>query len=207
MSGAPLLQRETFQVSRMMEYFSAHELTKQMGLGPSQWPLALLKEMVNNGLDAGENTGVAPVITVTLQPDALIVQDNGRGLPLETIERSLDYSIRVSDKVGYVSPSRGQQGHALKTLWSAPFVATSTGRVGIETAGQRYEVRVTVNRLTQEPRVTLVCLGDTDVKNGTRITLHWRQIARLSGSRRHPAFLQSDERVRRIQSAHHGYLP
>ena len=39
-----------------------------------------------------------------------------------TLERSLDYLVRVSDKAHYVSPSRGQLGNALKCVWAAPYV-------------------------------------------------------------------------------------
>ena len=49
------------------------------------------------------------------------VEDNGPGMSQELIQRSLDYEIRVSDKMYYVSPSRGQLGNALKCLWAAPY--------------------------------------------------------------------------------------
>ena len=97
--------------------------------------LALLKELLDNALDECENANRAPEITVTVWPDSLSVADNGRGLPLHTLERSLDYSVRVSDKRLYVSPSRGQHGNALSTIWAAPCVRDGQhGRVLVETA-------------------------------------------------------------------------
>ncbi len=41
-------------------------------------------------------------------------------MPYDTLAGSLDYDIRISDKTYYVSPTRGQQGNALKCIWAAP---------------------------------------------------------------------------------------
>lgn len=173
-----LLQRETFELSRSMEFFSEKDLTAQIGFPKPNWPVALLKELIDNALDACESANIAPAISLELHRDALIVADNGPGLPLEKLDRSLDYLVRVSDKTGYVSPSRGQQGNALKTLWAAPFVATGTGLIEVQTADYRREVRITLDRIAQTPKMELVDTGEPpDVKTGTKITLHWSGIA------------------------------
>ena len=183
----PTFKRETFAFSRALEFFSSErELTAQIGFSPALWPLAILKELIDNALDACESANTPPAIIVELHPDALIVQDNGPGLPLTIIERSLDYDFRVSDKTGYISPSRGQQGNALKTLWAAPFVATGQSRVVIETAGDRWEINVHLNRIAQQPEINLERAGNSDVKTGTKIILHWDGIA---GSLAHPSNL------------------
>ena len=174
--SATTLQRETFQLSRTLEFFSEKELTTQMGFSKADWPIALLKELLDNALDACESAGIAPVIAVDLEDDALTVTDNGPGLPLAVLRQSLDYTIRVSDKNGYVSPSRGQQGNALKTLWAAPFAATGEGRIDVQTADYCVEVRVNLDRIAQAPRLELIESGG-NVKTGTKITLHWRGIA------------------------------
>src|SRR5215475_1963405 len=107
MRTAPPLSRVVAQTSRALEFFNEPELTMQIGFPRPQWPLALLKELIDNGLDACETAGVAPAITVRVEPDALTVSDNGPGLPRTVLERSLDYWVRVSDKAAYVSPTRG----------------------------------------------------------------------------------------------------
>ena len=178
MSAAiPTFQRETFELSRALEFFTEKELTAQIGFNKPAWPVALLKELLDNALDACESANIAPAITIELHDDALVVADNGPGLPLATLEKSLDYTIRVSDKNGYVSPSRGQQGNALKTLWAAPFVATGEGRIEVQTAVYRREVRITLDRIAQIPDLELMDTGEPDVKTGTKITLHWSGIA------------------------------
>ena len=177
MTPPQVLHRETFAQSLGLEFFTERGLMARTGHSPSWWPVALLKELLDNALDACESVGIAPVLTVELQENALIVSDNGPGLPLATLERSLDCTVLVSDKTGYVSPSRGQQGNALKTLWAAPFVATETGFVTVGTASYCREVRVALDRIAQEPRLELVDRGYADVKTGTKITIHWPNIA------------------------------
>ena len=91
--------RTPFVSSRMLEFFDKKELTMQIGHGVEDWPMALLKELIDNALDACEVAGVAPQIDVVIEKDALSVRDNAGGLPLGVLERSLDYSVRVSDKI------------------------------------------------------------------------------------------------------------
>jgi hypothetical protein len=116
-------------------------------------------------------------VTVALTDDTLTIQDNGPGLPLPTLTRSLDYAIRVPDKVHYVSPSRGQLGNALKCLWAAACVAHGTGLIEIMTGGTLHQVKVSVDRIAQRPRLEHTLHPDGLVKTGTNITLHWPGIA------------------------------
>jgi Histidine kinase-, DNA gyrase B-, and HSP90-like ATPase len=117
MSG--LLKRATFEIDPALEFFTVDELTMQLGHEQELWPLVLVKELVDNALDACEEAGVTPVIVVSIKKDSITVWDNGPGLPASTVERSLDYRIRVSNKTRYVSPTRGQLGNALKCVWAA----------------------------------------------------------------------------------------
>ncbi len=48
------LDRTTFSTSRMMDFFSVKELTAQTGYAPRDWALYVLKELVDNALDACE---------------------------------------------------------------------------------------------------------------------------------------------------------
>jgi DNA topoisomerase VI subunit B len=179
MSLMTTLERTAFSTSRLLEFFSETELTMQIGHPRHLWPLALMRELVDNALDACENAGTSPAIRVRVEPDAVSVADNGPGLPHHLLERSLDYTVRVSDKAHYVSPTRGQLGNALKCLWAAPFVADGThGRVEIVTGAERHVVDVTLNRIAQEPQLQhQVFPADGLVKTGTSVRLHWPAIA------------------------------
>jgi DNA topoisomerase VI subunit B len=173
-----MLERSTFQTSRLLEFFSEKELAMQMGCPQDQWPLALLKELIDNALDACESAGLLPEIEVMLEPDLLSVRDHGPGLPEATLERSLDYVVRVSDKANYVSPTRGQLGNTLKCLWAAPFVAAGeAGSVEVVTGGFTHRIAVTLDRIGQAPELRHMTEPDGFVKTGTRINLIWPGIA------------------------------
>jgi hypothetical protein len=58
------LQREPFTTSRLAEFCSEKELVNQTGHAKAVWPLVILKELVDNAVDACEEAGVAPVIAV-----------------------------------------------------------------------------------------------------------------------------------------------
>jgi len=52
------LHREHFTTSRECEYFTEKELRAQIGHEKSKWPLAILRELIDNSLDACEMVGV-----------------------------------------------------------------------------------------------------------------------------------------------------
>jgi DNA topoisomerase VI subunit B len=171
---AQVLQRETFEINRALEFFTERELSMQIGCAKNWWPMALLKELIDNALDACEGAGIAPRVSVTVEPDSVSVSDNGPGLPVATLERSLDYMVRVSDKTFYVSPTRGQLGNALKCVWAAPFVAGggTHGQVEVHTNGTAYTVDVSLDRIAQAPHIELTRAGGV-VKSGTLVKIHW----------------------------------
>ncbi len=169
--------RTTFSTSRLMEFFTEKELQMRMGYPKALWPLVLLKELVDNSLDACENAGIQPKIEITLEPDSLSVLDNGPGLPSATLEQSLNYLVRVSDKSHYISPTRGQLGNALKCLWAAPFVADGEyGRVEVSTQGTTHCVEVTLDRIAQQPKIKRTTSSSV-VKTGTFVKIYWTGIA------------------------------
>src|SRR5882724_132410 len=178
MSTAQTLQRTTFQTSRLLEFFSEKELQIQIGFPIEQWPIALLKELLDNAMDAAESAGVLPDIEVTLEPHRLSVRDHGPGLPVKTLKGSLNYLVRTSDKAHYVSPSRGQLGNALKCLWAAPYVAHGEqGYVEVVTHGTTHRISVHLDRISQQPDLQHLTLPDGFVKNGTLINVVWPGIA------------------------------
>ena len=52
------MTRSAFVTSRALDFFSEAELTRQFGHGRELWPLALVKELVDNSLDGCEGTVV-----------------------------------------------------------------------------------------------------------------------------------------------------
>jgi DNA topoisomerase VI subunit B len=151
--AAATLNRTVFETSRELEFFSEKELMMQIGYNKALWPLALLKELIDNSLDACEVASIAPEIEVTIGKKSFSVQDNGPGLPEATMLKSTDYLIRVSDKAYYVSPTRGQIGNALKALWAAGFVANGTGIIEVAAHGRRHKITVSLDRIAQAPKM------------------------------------------------------
>jgi DNA topoisomerase VI subunit B len=91
-------ERRTFTTSRLAEFCSVKELTTQTGFGPAHWPLVVLKELVDNALDAAEQAGVAPIINVevTCNGEIIVVDETGPGIAPDTVQRMIDYNTRTS---------------------------------------------------------------------------------------------------------------
>jgi DNA topoisomerase VI subunit B len=153
---APELRRQVFTTSRELEYFSESELVTQTGYQRQDWwPGVLTKELVDNALDASEQSGRVPEIHVHFTSDGLTVTDNGPGISPDVVERLLDYSTRTSDKAAYVSPTRGAQGNALKTVLAIPYVLAGgrSSKVCIETYGLKHVLSVSTDHIARRPRI------------------------------------------------------
>ena len=190
------LKRTTFEISRELEFFSEKELQMQIGHGRGLWPIALLKELVDNALDACESAEISPVVEVEVAGDSLSVRDNGPGLPAKTLRESLDYMKRVSDKAYYVSPTRGQLGNALKVIWAAPFVINGEhGQVEVWSQGQHHTVDVSLDRIGQRPAINYVHEKSSFVKKGTFVKIHWPDLACLiAGEKNEDSYNSDDEK-------------
>jgi hypothetical protein len=176
----PKLTRVAFKVSRLMEFCSERELQKQTGHSFHDWPLVVAKEIVDNALDACEEAEVAPEITISVDPDTIFIQDNAEGIDTETIELILDYTIRVSSREAYVSPTRGAQGNALKTILAMGYVldrkigsdADAAGITIIETHGIRHQIEFRVDHVNNQPKI-IHATTESPVKVGTKLTIKW----------------------------------
>ena len=154
-ASTPTLQRSTLKTSRLLDFASERELVAQTGHHLAAWPLVILKELVDNALDACEEAGIAPVIDISVNDEGITVSDNGSGLPASTIQDVLDFQVRTSSREAYVSPCRGAQGNALKTIVAMPFVLDSNaGRVEITAGGIKHLIEFAVDRIKQEPVIS-----------------------------------------------------
>jgi len=177
------LVRETFETSRLLEFFNERELTMQLGKAKAMWPVVIIKEKIDNGLDACENAGVPPTIEIKIDKNRFSVMDNGPGIPESTLRRTLNYSVRISDKSFYISPTRGQLGNALKTIYAAPFIIDGEkGVIEIQTQNKKHTIEIKLDRIEQRPKLDMITEEiHTYCKNGTKITTHWPDSASLVG--------------------------
>jgi DNA topoisomerase VI subunit B len=175
--AAPKLTRVNFAVSRLMEFCSKRELQNQTGHSVSDWPLVVAKELFDNALDACEEAEIAPNITVIVERDKIIVQDNANGIDATTIESILDYTVRVSSREAYVSPTRGAQGNALKTILAVDYVlqgaaGDAAGVTIVETRGVAHRIEFRVDHINNQPRI-FHSTTPSPISTGTRFTIHW----------------------------------
>jgi len=145
-------ERSVFAKSRTLEFFDDKELSMQ--LGPRhRWAVNMIKELIDNALDACEYAKVNPEIILTVDENYFSIHDNGCGMPENTIKKSLDYLVRVSDKNGYIAPTRGQLGNANKCIFAAAYVATDQKSViEIEVRGKKHLIKVDKDIIQQRPR-------------------------------------------------------
>jgi DNA topoisomerase VI subunit B len=171
----PKLTRVAFSVSRLMEFCSERELQSQTGHSIHDWPLVVAKELLDNALDACEEAEVAPVISVIVEADKIIVQDNAGGIDERTLLSILDYTIRVSSREAYVSPTRGAQGNALKTILAMAYVlqdGAAPGVTVIETQGVAHRIEFRADHIDNQPKIFHNVTPST-VCTGTRFTVYW----------------------------------
>jgi DNA topoisomerase VI subunit B len=174
------IERVAFHTSRLMEFASEKELVAQTGHQSYEWPRVIVKELVDNGIDACEDAEIAPVIKVAIttgkgdKPTRIVIEDNGPGIHLNTIAGIIDYNVRVSSREAYISPTRGRQGNALKTVLPMSYVVGGKvqGETWIEAHGIKHRLIFSVNQIKQEPIVKHVRCQSRMMK-GTRVTVFW----------------------------------
>src|SRR5262249_27963265 len=136
------LERTLFTQSRDREYFDRHELATMTGQPAERFPDVIVKELADNALDAAESTGVMPKLVLQVwrrQHDLIVsVKDNGNGIHPEAVATILDFRTRTSDKAAYRSPTRGQQGNALKTVIGMPYALGSRQPLVIEAGSTKH---------------------------------------------------------------------
>ena len=180
----PRLERVAFKTSRFLDFVGQRELTAQIGHAAQEWPLVILKELLDNALDGCEEADTAPVITIDVSSakGTIAITDNGPGIAGKTIAGILDYGVRVSSREAYVSPTRGAQGNALKTILAMGFALSGEhGETVIESRGTAHRIVFAADRIRQEPRIVHTTTRSF-IKNGTSVTVHWPDSALLNSA-------------------------
>jgi len=182
--------REVFTISRQMEYLTENELTKQLGYSRDQWPIALVKELIDNALDNAEEIGTAPEVAVTITGDAITVTDNGSGIDPATVESMLDFSSRVSSREAWRSVTRGAQGNAGKCLIAVPYAwnPQTPGAVTIRARGVRHDIAVGLDQLVQKPKVEYSRTAEKE-QNGTSVEVRLTDFASKLDDRQKARFV------------------
>ncbi len=149
-----VFDRQIFTTSRLADFASRSELERQTGHSAAFWPEVVLKETVDNALDACEAAGIAPRIKIKVDQNHISVADNGGEISRETIGRIIDYNFKTSSNAAYRSPTRGAQGNALQTLLAMEHALT--GRPGvtvIESHGVGHRITFSIDPISREPKL------------------------------------------------------
>ena len=149
--GTPTVKRSMFSTPRSGEFLELRALQAPTGQPLQAFGDVVVKELLDNALDAAETAGTAPIIDIGTRTDDEVtfvtVSDNGSGITPATVADLCDFNMLVSDKARYRGPARGAQGNALKTLLGIPYALGVAEPVIIESAGIRPELQVTVDRV------------------------------------------------------------
>ncbi len=98
------LMRVPFTVSRLMEFCTRRELVNQTGHDVLDWPMVVIKEAVDNALDAAEEAEIAPVVSIAVKGRSIIIKDNGPGYAHTTLG---DWGSRV--QISALRPTKPRQ--------------------------------------------------------------------------------------------------
>ncbi|MEY9965969.1 DNA topoisomerase VI subunit B [Streptacidiphilus sp. MAP12-16] len=151
MPTLPVVQRSVFSTPRSAEFLDKRSLQSQTGQDAARFGRVVVKELLDNALDAAESAGLAPEIGIAVTTDhepgvvRVTVTDNGPGLLPEVVGRILNFNDNVSDKETLRSPTRGMQGNAFKTLLGIPCTLGVTAPVVIGAHGVRHEIAVSLD--------------------------------------------------------------
>ena len=105
------VQRTVFATPRAAEFLELRALQAQTGQPVEAFGHVVVKELLDNALDAAETAGRAPAVDIgTRTSDGLVsvtVSDNGAGIAPATVTDLCDFNLLVSDKAHYRGPARG----------------------------------------------------------------------------------------------------
>ena len=163
-----------FATPRAAEFFRVASLESQTGQPAGKFASVVIKELIDNALDASEGTESKPEVSLTVVADqagdhVITVTDNGPGMSTELVDSMLDFSVLVSDKAAYRSLTRGLQGNAMKTIMGIPTALGCARPRVIESAGVRHVISAAVDP-AGEPRIGIerTSVGD---RGGTSVTV------------------------------------
>lgn len=164
---------------REFDYLQLHWLEKTSGRPSHEWDLYIIKELLDNGLDADERWAREHGGPIELSIDVhyrhielldihsldIAVSTSGP-FPTQLLPAIFDLTAYTSDKSHFNYPSRGQQGHALKTTLGIPYAlrhefygdySNIRKPLVIETGDESYVISLEIDEGRQ--RVSLCSVG------------------------------------------------
>lgn len=156
------------------EFFTEYGLYKLTGRYSSDFCRVIVKELIDNALDEVETKEHGIIITSVSQ-NSFSIWDNGNGIKEKVINAILNFDNgRSGTKMGdvYVSPSRGKQGNAFKTIFGILcYWGIENTQLAIESCGLKHSIS---HKKDYGDNVELFHkVESSDITNGTLITVFW----------------------------------
>lgn len=104
---------DVLKESRGLEYFN--NLHSLIGLSPDRWQEVIIKELLDNSLDAIDGLD-SKEIHITCMESLFSICDSAGGIPENVLDNIYDFNLYVSSKRHVRMVSRGCQGNALKSI-------------------------------------------------------------------------------------------
>jgi DNA topoisomerase VI subunit B len=171
-------KRRMLERRRSLDYVSLQGLSTQTGCNPRDLDVFVLKELVDNALDACEVAN--PTVEVTFETDkfvTLTVKDNGRGLTEADVKRVTDFERSYSTKFHHKYPTRGALGNALKCVFGIPYALASaltmqlpSTPIRVRSKGKEYNIKLNIDALKQDI-FSEVSEKDVPYEAGTEISV------------------------------------
>ena len=180
---------------RTFANFQEGELRKLCGVSPGEWPLYVVKELVDNAVAFGEETGRPVMITVTIDPDFVEIKDNGSGISDRVLDKVLDFSQFGGSNRHHKLPTRGAQGNALMTIVGIVAIWGTAVEFGRTTEPS---TRLTVSIDTVRERVDVVRESISDGPEGSFVRVEWPKLPTKRGGTDYSAILDVLKRFVRV---------
>jgi len=168
---------EAFSFNREFDFVRLDGLSRVTGRPPHEWDIYVIKELIDNALDADEilwakNTADFPKIHIKVEyidlADSrrqLIVQVGNRAVfPAELVNNVLDPGWYTSRKAFLKNLTRGSLGNALKTLLGIPYVLRQRTAgdfmpelkpLSIQCGNKEYKPRFVIDSASQEIKLVV----------------------------------------------------
>ena len=165
--------------TRALDFFSLQGLSTQTGCDSKDLDIFILKELVDNALDACK--GINPTVEAAFTIDefvTLTVKDNGSGLTEADVKRITDFERSYSSKFHYRYPTRGALGNALKCVFGIPYALASEHKqelpavpIRIRSKGKEYDICLNVQELKEQVSCEVLPKDIEKTKEGTEISI------------------------------------
>lgn len=170
-------KRRMLERSRSLDYVSLQGLSAQTGCDPKDLDIFVLKELVDNALDACEGSNATVEVTIEEEKfPTLTVKDNGKGLTEEDVIRISDFERSYSTKFHFKYPTRGALGNALKCILGIPYALASefklelpTVLIRVRSMGKEYNICLNIQKLEELVNCQITS-RDIELKHGTEVS-------------------------------------